>query len=61
MNMMTWESVQQFVRILAGYLAAYLVTRGTLDAETSTVLVGAIVGLAQVGWWVYWNSKRKSS
>ena len=55
---MNWESVQQFVRILAGYLAAYLVTRGTIDAETSTVLIGALVGFAQVGWWIYWNRGR---
>lgn len=55
---MTWDSVQQFVRIVIGWAAAYLVTNGVLDASNATILTGALLGIAQVGWWFFWNKSR---
>lgn len=52
---MNWDTIQQFVRILAGWAASYLVTAGFIDQNNATILTGALIGLVQVAWWVIWN------
>jgi hypothetical protein len=55
---MNWDTVQQFVRILSGWVASYLVTAGFIDQSNATILAGALLGLVQVAWWAFWNRKR---
>lgn len=55
---MEWNTVQQVVRIALGWFSSALVTKGLLDADTATILVGSLSGLVQVGWWIYWNKKK---
>lgn len=57
---MTWDSIQQFVRICLGWVAAYLVAHGKLDIANAETLTGALLGVAQVGWWFFWNNIRKA-
>jgi hypothetical protein len=56
---MTWDTVQQFVRICLGWLAAFLVARGKLDPANAETLTGALLGVAQVGWWYFWNTFKR--
>lgn len=58
---MEWDSVQQVFRMAIGWGAAALVTAGVVDQANSVVLVGAAMGLVQVGWWWYWNKFRKAA
>lgn len=55
---MTWDTVQQVVRIFLGWLGAYLATKGMLTSEMATTLTGGLLALAQVGWWYFWNNGR---
>lgn len=56
--MVTWDMVQQLVRILMQFVAGALVTNGTLTQEVATQLTGAVLSFAGVLWWVLWEKKR---
>ena len=58
---MTWDSVQQFIRICLQFIAGYLVSRGILDETNAVTLTGALVSLASVGWWLFWDKRRASA
>ncbi len=55
---MTWDSVQQFVRILLQLLAGALVQRGYITAEMGTSLIGALLSLGGIAWWAFWQRSR---
>jgi hypothetical protein len=56
--MITWDSVQQFVRMGLQAAAGALVTKGYLDAAAGEALTGGLLSIASVAWWVVWNRKR---
>lgn len=58
---MTWDTVQQFVRILMQLAAGVLVQRGVITEDMSTTLVGAVVSIGGVAWWALWERTRPSS
>lgn len=55
---MTWDTIQQFVRIIMQVLAGMLVSRGYITADMGVTLTGAIISLAGIGWWMFWDRKR---
>ena len=55
---MNWDTVQQFVRMGLQAGAGALVTKGYLDAAAGEALVGGLLSIASVGWWLVWNRKR---
>lgn len=57
----TWDSVQQIVRILLQFFAGSLVSSGVITQEMSTTLVGAVLSLGGVLWWVLWERNRATS
>lgn len=58
---MTWDSVQQLIRIIAQLGAGALVSRGVITEDLATQLTGGILSLATVGWWVFWQNQRKDT
>lgn len=52
---LTTQDVQRYTRIGLQWLAAYLVSRGFIDKDAGWVqpIIGAIVGLASLGWTMY--------
>ena len=56
---MNWDSVQQLIRIVLQFLSGFLVGKGILDAANAEVLTGALLSLASVAWWYFWNRKAK--
>lgn len=58
---MTWDTVQQLVRILMQLGAGILVQRGFITEEMSITLVGAVVSLGGVAWWALWERTRPSA
>lgn len=56
---MSWDTIQQFIRILGGWLAAILVTKGIADESNAQVLIGGLTGIVQFGWWFFWNRNTK--
>ena len=55
---MTWDSVQQFIRIGMQMLAGGLVSKGYITEDIATQLVGGVISLAGVAWWLFWNKNR---
>lgn len=57
---MNWDSVQQVLRILMNAGGAYLVGKGVITEEMSTTLVGGLLSVGSVLWWIFWQSKREA-
>lgn len=55
---MTWDTVQQLVRILMQLAAGFLVQRGLITEDMSATLVGSVVSLGGILWWALWEAKR---
>lgn len=55
---MTWDTVQQLVRIVMQVAAGYLIGRGLLSEEMATTLTGGVLSLANVAWWLLWERRR---
>jgi hypothetical protein len=55
---MNWDTVQQFIRIVLQLAAGFMVQRGLLTEEMAVTATGAILSLAGVLWWAFWNKKR---
>lgn len=55
---MTWDSIQQFVRIALQFVAGWLVSRGVIDASMTETFIGAVLSLGGIAWWAIWNRKR---
>lgn len=56
--MVSWDSVQQVVRMIIGWVGMYLVGKGMLTNEMAETFTGGLFMLVQVGWWLYWNNQR---
>lgn len=57
---MTWDTVQQFVRIVLGWFGAWLLSRGIGDAAMVETLTGGLLMVSQFAWWFFWNRKREA-
>ena len=55
---MTWDTVQQLVRILMQLGAGVLVQRGIITEDMSVTLVGSGVSIIGVVWWAFWNGNQ---
>jgi hypothetical protein len=55
---MNWDTIQQLLRILMQVAAGMLVQRGLITAEMGVTLVGAVVSLGGIAWWVLWQRSR---
>lgn len=55
---MTWDTVQQLVRIVMQLVAGFLVQRGFITEDMSVTLVGAVVSLGGIAWWALWNNNQ---
>ena len=58
---MDWNTIQQFVRIVLQFGAGVFVTNGVITSEMQTTLVGALMSLAGVVWWIVWERNRKTA
>lgn len=55
---MQWDTVQQFVRMGIQAGAGALVTKGIIDSSVAESLIGGLMSLSSVVWWLVWNKKR---
>ena len=58
---MDWNTIQQLVRIVLQFGAGVLVTNGVITSEMQTTLVGALMSIAGVVWWIVWERNRKTA
>jgi hypothetical protein len=55
---MTWDTVQQVLRIVLNALGGILIGKGYLSEEMSVTLVGGILSIGSVLWWMFWDKNR---
>ena len=55
---MTWDTIQQLVRVIMQVVAGMMISRGLITEEMGVALTGAIVSLGGVAWWVLWQRNR---
>lgn len=55
---MDWDTVQQVFRIVLNAIGAALVSKGYLNQEMLTALVGGILSIGSVAWWFFWNRNK---
>lgn len=58
---MSWDTVQQLVRILLQLAAGWLLNQGIITEDHVTTIVGAGVSLGGVIWWILWDRNRPPS
>lgn len=58
---MTWDTIQQLLRILMQVVAGMLVSKGLITSEMGVTLTGAIVSLGSIAWWVFWQRGRSAT
>lgn len=54
---MSWDTMQQFLRIVMQIVSGVLVGRGILTEEIAVTLSGAVLSLGNVVWWLIWNRR----
>lgn len=57
--MLTWDSVQQLIRIVMQIIAGALISKGVMTDAIATQLTGAVMSLAGVVWWFIWDKNNK--
>jgi len=55
---MTWDTVQQLVRIIMQIAAGFLVQRGLITEDMAVTFTGSAVSLIGIIWWMVWTNKR---
>jgi len=55
---MSWDTVQQLLRIVLQIVAGSLITAGYIRAEDAQTLIGAVLSLGGIAWWAFWDRKR---
>lgn len=55
---MNWDTVQQVLRIVFNALGGILVGKGYLSEDMVTTLVGGLLSIGSVLWWVLWEKNR---
>jgi hypothetical protein len=55
---MTWDSLQQIIRIVMQIVAGFLVANGHLSEDMARTLTGGVLSLSMVAWWWVWNGRR---
>jgi hypothetical protein len=55
---MTWDAIQQLIRIIMQLAAGVLVSQGWITSDMQTSLVGAVVSIGGILWWLFWQRSR---
>lgn len=58
---MNWDNIQQLIRIVAQVGAGALVSKGVITEDIASQLIGGVMSLAMVGWWIFWNKDRATT
>lgn len=55
---MTWESVQQVLRIILYSGGSYIFGQGFADGDQYQQFIGGILAVGSFAWWLFWEYKR---
>lgn len=55
---MTWESIQQVLRIVLYAVGGYFLGEGVTQGEMFTQAVGGVLAVGSFIWWAVWERNR---
>lgn len=55
---MTWDTIQQVVRIILYSIGAALLGKGVADGAQFQALLGGLMNVGAFLWWWFWDKKR---
>lgn len=55
---MTWDTLQQFLRIVLQLVAGNLIAAGYLHADDAQAFIGGALSISGFAWWAIWERKR---
>ena len=58
---MTWDQIQQLLRIVLYSLGAYLLGDATASGEAFQGLIGGVINVGAFVWWWYWQRGQAAS
>lgn len=58
---MSWDSVQQVVRIILYALGGYFFGEGVTDSSWFQQAVGGVLAVGSFAWWMIWDRSRETS
>jgi membrane protein DedA with SNARE-associated domain len=57
---MTWDSIQQLVRIVLYAIGGYLFGESVADGELYQGVISGVLGIGAFVWWWVWNRDRSA-
>lgn len=58
---MTWDTVQQVLRIILYSVGAFLFGESTADGELFQGLIGGVLSVGAFAWWWFWERTRPAA
>lgn len=58
---MSWDTIQQLLRILLQLGAGVLVQRGLITEEMGVTLIGSLLAIGGIVWWAFWEKDRPTA
>ena len=55
---MSWDTIQQLVRILLQLGAGWMLKEGLITEDMVSTLVGSALSLGGIAWWALWERDR---
>jgi hypothetical protein len=55
---MTWDTVQQLIRIVLYTLGAFFLGQGVADGQLFQGLIGGVINVGAFAWWFFWERTR---
>lgn len=52
---MTWQSIQQFVRIALYTAGGFFLGEGVMDGDLAQDAIGGVVAIGAFVWWLVWE------
>jgi hypothetical protein len=52
---MSWDTLQQLIRILLQFGGGFLVNSGFITDDMLTTGIGAVLSLGGILWWAFWE------
>lgn len=57
---MTWDQIQQIVRIVLYAVGGYVFGDAVVEGDTFQQAVGGVLSVGAFAWWYIWDRKREA-
>jgi len=58
---MTWDTLQQVIRIVLYSVGGYFLGDGVVDSEVYQAAIGGVLAVGAFVWWFFWERNRSGT